>query len=188
MPVDEIEFECEEAMEKSVEHLRKELRGIRSGRASPALVEHLKVEVASYGSTMELRELATVTAPEPALLVVKPFDPSTVKDIEKAIQTSEVGITPQGDGKVIRLPVPPLSGERRQHLVTQVKKLGEAQRVVIRSARRDGNKKIDAEKKAKAVAEDDADKSKEKIQKMTSKHEGLISELIDAKTKELEEL
>jgi ribosome recycling factor len=188
MPVDEIEFECEDAMEKSVEHLRKELRGVRTGRASPALVEHLKVEVVSYGSTMELRELATVTAPEPALLVVKPFDPSTVKDIEKAIQSSDVGITPQSDGKIIRLPVPPLSGERRQQLVGQVKKIGEAQRVVVRNIRRDANKKIDAEKKAKELAEDDADKSKERIQKLTTKYEAMISESIDSKTKELEDL
>lgn len=188
MAVDEIEFECEDAMEKSVEHLRKELRGVRTGRASPALVEHLKVEVAAYGSTMDLRELATVTAPEAALLVVKPFDPSTVKDIEKAIQGSEVGITPQSDGKIIRLPVPPLSGERRQQLVGQVKKIGEAQRVVIRNTRRDANKKVDAEKKAKELSEDEADKSKDRVQKLTSKYEARVTELIDAKTKDLEEL
>ncbi|HOW19868.1 MAG TPA: ribosome recycling factor, partial [Phycisphaerae bacterium] len=103
MPADEIEFECEAAMEKAVEYFRQELRGIRTGRASTGLVDHLKVEVPSYGSTLELRELATISTPDPTMILIKPFDPSTSKDIERAIQNSDIGIQPIGDGKMIRL-------------------------------------------------------------------------------------
>ena len=143
MPIDEIEFECEEQMEKAVAFLRRELRMVRTGRASPALVEHLKIDVESYGSTMDLRELASISAPEANLLMVKPYDPSIIKDIERALQTSDLGITPMSDGKVIRLPVPPLSGERRRKLLAQVRKLGENQKVAIRNIRRDANRSVD---------------------------------------------
>lgn len=189
MSTDEIEFECEEQMEKAVEYLRQELRGVRTGRASPALVEHLKVEVASYGSTMELRELATISVPEGNLLMIKPFDPGVGKDIERAIQSSGLGITPMSDGKVIRLPIPPLSGERRQQLLGQVRKLGETQKIAVRNIRRDSNKQVDvAQKEAKTVSEDEAEKSKENIQELTRKYEARIDELVNAKSKEIQEV
>lgn len=187
MPADDIELACEESMEKSVDYLRSELRGIRTGRASPALVEGLKVSVESYGSTMTLRELASISVPEGTQLLVKPFDPSVLKDIERAIQTSDIGITPMSDGKVIRLPVPPLSGERRQQLLQQVRKLGEGQKVAVRNARRDANKSVDSELKEKTISEDEADKSKESIQKLTKKYEEQIDELVAAKSKEIQE-
>ena len=187
MPADEIEFECEEQMEKAADFLRGELRGIRTGRASPALVEHLKIEVESYGSTMTLRELASISAPEGNLLMIKPFDPGVAKDIERGIQSSELGITPMADGKVIRLPIPPLSGERRQQLLARIRKLGENQKVAVRNIRRDTNKKIDGEKKDKLMSEDDADKSKENVQELTKKYESKIDELVGGKTKEIEE-
>jgi len=188
MPMDEIEFETEDLMEKAVDFLRQEYRSIRTGRASTGLVEHLKVEVASYGSTMDLRELAGLSTPEPTLLVIKPFDPSTLKDIERAIERSNIGITPINDGRVIRLPVPPLSGERRQQLTQQIKKMAEAQRVVIRSARRDANKAIDAEKKDGTLPEDDAERGHENIQELTSKYEKRVDELVEAKSKEIQEV
>src|SRR5512145_1997088 len=106
MPAEDIEFECEELMEKAVDFLRGELRSIRSGRASPGLVEHMKVSVESYGSTMTLRELASISVPEGNQLLIKPYDPGALKDIERAIQASELGITPMSDGKTIRLPIP----------------------------------------------------------------------------------
>jgi ribosome recycling factor len=187
MPADDIELACEESMEKSVDYLRSELRGIRTGRASPALVEGLKVSVESYGSTMTLRELASISVPEGTQLLVKPFDPSVLKDIERAIQTSDIGITPMSDGKVIRLPVPPLSGERRQQLLQQVRKLGEGQKVAVRNARRDANKSVDSELKEKTISEDEAEKSKESIQKLTKKYEEQIDELVAAKSKEIQE-
>lgn len=175
-------------MDKAIEFLKQELRGIRTGRAHPGLVEHLKIEIASYGSSMELRELATISVPEPSTLLVKPFDPGTLKDIEKGLQTSSLGITPQSDGKAIRLPVPALSGERRQQLVGQVKKLAEAQKIAIRNTRRDSNKAIEALEKAKTVTEDDSKAAKDRIQKLTTKHEADIDALVTAKTKEIEQV
>lgn len=188
MPVDEIEFECEELMDKAVDYLRQELRGVRTGRASPGLVEHLRVNVESYGSAMELRELASISVPEGNLLLLKPYDPSVLKDIERAILASDIGITPMSDGKVIRLPVPPLSGERRQKMLAQVRKMGEAQKVAIRNIRRDMNRKIEAEEKEKKISEDDAGKSKENIQEFTKKYEGQIDALVTAKAREIEEV
>lgn len=188
MPVDEIEFEAEELMDKAVSFLKDELKTVRTGRASPGLVEHLRVPVESYGSTMDLRELASISVPEGNMLLVKPFDSGVMKDIERAIQTSELGITPMSDGKVIRLPVPPLSTERRQKMLAQVRKLGENQKVAVRNVRRDANKKIDTEEKEKKISEDDAEKSKESIQEMIKKYEAQIDMLVAAKAKELEEV
>ncbi len=188
MPADEIEFESEELMDKAVDYLRSELKTVRTGRASPGLVEHLRVSVESYGSTMELRELASISVPEASLLLLKPFDPSTLKEIERAIQTSELGITPMSDGKVIRLPVPPLSGERRQKLLAHVRKLGENQKVAVRNIRRDANKKIDTEEKDSLISEDEAEKAKENVQELTKKYEGQIDALVAAKARELEEV
>lgn len=182
------EKDCTAKMAKCVEYLKQEMRGIRTGRAHPGLVEHLKIDVASYGSSMQLRELATISVPEPSTLLVKPFDPGTLKDIEKGIQTSSLGVTPQSDGKAIRLPIPALSGERRQQLVQQVKKLAEAQKIAVRNVRRDINKVIDAEEKAGTTSEDQAKELKERIQKLTRKHEDEIDALVIAKTREIEEV
>lgn len=179
---------CQQQMGKVIEYLKEELRGVRTGRATSGLVDHLRVEVASYGSTMELRELASVSAPDPTSLVVKPFDPSTIKDIEKAIQSSDVGITPATDGKIIRLPIPPLSGERRKQLITQVRKMGEEQKVALRNVRRDVNKAVDADKKASAITEDDADAAKAAVQKLIKRNEDEVDRLVAAKTKEIEEV
>jgi len=184
---DDFEKECRASMAKTVEYLKQELRGVRTGRASPGLVEHLKIEVASYGSTMELRELASITAPEPSLLVVKPFDPGTIKDIERGISTSDIGITPQSDGKSIRLPIPALSGERRHQMVQQIKKMAEAQKISVRNIRRDMNRHIESEKKDGILTEDEADATKERIQKLTKQHEDAIDAQVVAKTKEIEE-
>jgi len=188
MSTSAIEKDCAGKMDKAVEFLKQELRGIRTGRAHPGLVEHIKVDVSSYGSTMELRELATISVPEPSMLLVKPFDPGTLKDIEKGIQSSSLGVTPQSDGKAIRLPIPPLSGERRQSLLQQVKKMAEAQKVAVRNSRRDANKAIDGLEKAKTISEDDAKETKDRVQKVTNKHETDIDAVVATKTKEIEEV
>ncbi|MCH8148669.1 MAG: ribosome recycling factor [Planctomycetes bacterium] len=188
MSTSAISTTCTASMDKAIEFLKQEFRGIRTGRAHAGLVEHLKIDVSSYGSTMELRELATISVPEPSTLLVKPFDPTTLKDIEKGIQTSDLGITPMSDGKAIRLPVPALSGERRQQLVQQIKKMAEAQKIAIRNARRDANKAADAAEKAKSMSEDQAADVKDAVQKLTKKHEGTIDSMLTAKTKELEEV
>ena len=186
MAMDDILLETEEKMDSAVEYLREEFRGIRTGRASVGLVDHMKVDY--YGSPTDLRQLATISTPDPTLIVIKPFDPSSLKDIEKAIFASDLGITPAVDGKVIRLAVPPLSGERRRQLASQIKKLAEQTRVVVRNARRDGNKDADHQQKDGDLAEDDAKKGKDDIQKLTDKHEKLITEIVDAKTTEIEEM
>ncbi len=189
MPLDEIEFEAEETMDKAVEFLKQEYRRVRTGRASPGLVDHVKVAVAAYGDTlMELKALATVATPDATMLLIKPFDPSTLKDIERALQEAGLGINPQNDGKVIRLPVPPLSGERRQQIAAHVKKLAEQQKVVLRNARREAIHKIDAEKKSGDLPEDDAKRGHDEMDKLTKKYEGILDDLMTSKTKEVTEL
>lgn len=183
------EKDCASKMAKAVDYFKQELRGVRTGQATPGLIEHIKIDVQSYGSSMELRELATISVPDPGTLLVKPFDPGTLKDIEKGIQTSDFGVTPMNDGKAVRLPIPPLSGERRQQLVQQVKKMAEAQKIAIRNARRDANKAIDhAEKKEKTISEDEAKSAKDSIQKLTRKHEDEIESILTTKSKEIEEV
>ncbi len=188
MPVDDVLLEAEDQMDKATEFLRQELRGVRTGRASTALVEGLKVDVESYGSTMGLKELANLAVAEGNVIVIKPFDPSTLKDIARAIDKSELGINPQNDGKMVRLPVPALSGERRQALVQRVKQLGEQQKVSVRNARRDANKVLDSEQKAKTVTEDDAKNGQEKVQKLTDDYCKQIDKLVDEKSKEIMEV
>lgn len=185
MPTDEILMDVEEKMEHALEYLRKEFRGIRTGRASAGLVDHIKVDY--YGSPTDLRQLATVSAPDATMIVIKPFDPSSMKDIEKAIYASDIGMPPQADGKVIRLSVPPLSGERRNQIAGQLKKMAEAARVTIRNARRDGNKDIDREQKDGEMTEDEAHKAKDQVQKLTDSFEKKVTEHLDAKTKEIQD-
>jgi ribosome recycling factor len=185
MPIDEILMEVEEKMETAIDYLRREFRGIRTGRASVGLVDHIKVDY--YGSPTDLRQLATISTPDASMIVIKPFDPSSMKDIEKAIYASDVGMPPQADGKVIRLSVPPLSGERRNQIAGQLKKMAEAARVTVRNARRDGNKEIDRQQKAGEMTEDDARKAKDQVQKLTDDYEKKVTDGLDAKTREVQE-
>ena len=184
MPLDEIAFSTEEKMEKAVTFLFNELRGLRTGRATTGLVEHLKVEY--YGSSTPLQQLANLSAPETNLIVIKPFDPSCIKDIERAILASELGITPQSDKRAIRLVVPALSGERRKQLGNQVKQMAEQARVSIRNIRREANKHIDQEQKDKTASEDEAKKGKDETQDLTKKYEEKVGKLLEAKLTEIE--
>ena len=186
MAMDEILLDIEQKMEHAVGYLGSEFRGIRTGRASAGLVDHIKVDY--YGSPTDLRQLATISTPEATMIVIKPFDPASLKDIERAIMASELGITPSADGKVIRLSVPPLSTERRQQLVGQIKKMAEAAKVAIRNARRDGNKETDKQQKASELTEDESKKGKDDIQDLTKTYEGKIDENLKAKTTEIEEI
>ena len=183
--MDEILFLAEEKMQGSTEHLLKEFRTIRTGRASAGLVDSIKVEY--YGTPTDLRQLASISIQEATTIVIKPFDASCIKDIERTIQASDLGITPMSDGKVIRLTVPPLSIERRNKLVTQVKKLGEAAKVAVRNARRDANKELDKIQKASEITEDDAKKGKDDVQKLTNDTEKKINEILDGKVLEIQE-
>ncbi|HXX93734.1 MAG TPA: ribosome recycling factor [Planctomycetota bacterium] len=186
MPYDDIVLEAEDKMEKAVGVLAEELRGVRTGRASAALVDGLKVE--AYGTQNPLKSLASITVPEPRMILVKPFDPGTINDIIKAIQKSEVGLTPQSDGKIIRLAVPPLSEERRKQMSKMVKEFGEKAKVAIRNIRREANTTADAEEKGKTISEDEAKRVKDEIDRLTKEYEGKTQESVDKKTKEVMEV
>ena len=162
MSIENILMDAEERMEKALGVLKNNLAGIRTGRATPGLLDSVKVTV--YGSQTPLKQLASVGAPEPQQLVIRPFDPSTIKDIEKAIVASELGLNPQNDGRIIRINIPPLSTDVRKKLVARIKELSEESRVSIRNVRRDANKAIDTAEKEMAISEDDRDKAKEETQ------------------------
>lgn len=186
MEADEILMNTEERMESAVTHLAGELSGLRSGRASPALVDKLGVE--AYGTTTPLGQLSQIGCPEPRQILIKPFDPSTIKDIERAIQASDLGLNPNSDGKVIRLSVPPLSEERRGQLAKVVKEAGEKANIAIRNVRRDANKDADQAKSDKVLTEDDCERVKKQIQDLTKQYEGKVKDIVDSKTSELMEV
>jgi ribosome recycling factor len=183
MPVDDILLDAEERMEKAVEVFARELRSVRTGRASSAIVENVKVEY--YGTLTPLRDIAQIGTPDPRLVVIKPYDPSGIKDIVKAIQASDVGITPQADAKLIRLAVPPLSTERRTQLSHHVKDLAEETKVAIRNVRRDANKVAETEEKDSVITEDDSYRAKEQILELTHKYEKLVDEHVEKKVQEI---
>jgi ribosome recycling factor len=183
MTNEEILFDAEERMEKAVGVYRDELRGLRTGRATPALVDTLRVEY--YGSPTPLRQLAQISTPDPQQIVIRPFDPSCLKDVEKAIRSSDLGMSPNNDGKMIRLTVPPMSGEQRQKMVARIKKSGEEAKVAIRNIRRDANKHFEQAEKAKEMTEDERDKGKDEVQELTKRYEDKVTELIDKKSKEV---
>ena len=185
MPADEILLDAEERMEKAVEKLKHDLAGIRTGRANPGLVDSLRVDV--YGSPTPIKAVASVGAPEPTQIVIRPFDPGTIKDIEKGIQASDLGLNPQNDGKVIRINIPPLSGEVRRKLVARIKELAEETKVSIRNVRRDGNKNADTEQKDKLITEDERDAIKDDVQELTKKYEAQVGDLAKAKETEVME-
>ena len=183
MNTKEILKDTEERMEKAVNVFRDELRGLRTGRATPALVDSLRVEY--YGSPTPLKQLAQISTPDPQQIVIKPFDPGVLKEIEKAIRSSDLGMSPANDGKMIRLTVPPMSGEQRQKMVQRVKKSAEEARVACRNIRRDGNKHFDQAEKDKEMTEDERDRGKEQVQHLLKKYEDRINELADKKSKEV---
>lgn len=185
MSAEEILLDTEERMEKAVAVLKQALAGIRTGRANPGLVDSLRVE--AYGSPTPIKQLATIGAPEPTQIVIRPFDPGTLKDIEKAIQASDLGLNPINDGKLIRINVPPLSGEVRRKLVARIKELSEEAKVAIRNVRRDGNKLADNEQKDKVLTEDDRDQVKEEIQELTKTYENQVSSVAASKEAEVME-
>jgi len=186
MPYEDIVFEAEEKMEKAVAVLLDELRGVRTGRASAALVEGVKVDY--YGAPTPLKALASITVPEPRMIMVKPFDPGSSDAIVKAIQKSDVGLTPQSDGKIIRLGVPALSEERRKQFSKVVKEFGEKAKVSIRNIRREGNGQADAEEKDGKLSEDDQKRTQEEVDRLTKQYETKVQETVDRKTKEVMEV
>ena len=183
MTAEEILFEAEMTMEKSVDYMVHEFSSVRTGKASPALVENVDVE--AYGSAMKLKQLALITTPEPRLLVVQPFDAGTVKDIEKALKESKIGITPQVDGKIIRLPIPELSEERRKDLVKSLRQMAEEARVRVRANRRTAVDEARKMEKAGSLTEDGLRDLESDVQKLTDKSVKEIDQHLERKEAEV---
>lgn len=175
--------ESRSKMQKAAEVLQDELKAFRGGRATPALVDHVRVQY--YGSPTPLKSLATISAPEADMLVIKPFDPASLKDIEKAIKSSDLSIAPVIEGKFIRLNIPPLSGERRKQLVQQAKQAGELAKVSIRNIRRDANKTLEKQEKDGEITEDDRDSGKKQIDDITKEYTDKIDGVVAHKSDEI---
>ena len=170
-------------MEKALSHSRDMLKNIRTSRASSALVEHVRVDY--YGTPTPLAQVAQISVPEPRTLMIKPFDATIIKEIEKALLKSDLGISPDSDGKIIRLTMPPLSGDQRKKYAAKAKDLGEEGRVSLRNIRRDANKEADALKKSSEITEDSHKDLQDEIQKLLKTYEGKVGEVLDKKTKEI---
>lgn len=183
MDLDEVMLEAEDSMEKAVEFMTHEFSSIRTGKASPALVENLDVE--AYGSNMKLKQLALITTPEARLIVIQPFDASTTRDIERAINESRLGIAPAVDGKIIRIPIPELSEERRRDLVKTIKQISEESKVRVRACRRDAMDAVKKMQKDGELTEDDLRTCETEIQKLTDQHIAKVDQHVSSKEAEI---
>jgi len=179
----EIKKKVREKMEGAVEHLRKEFAGVRTGRASLAILDNIKVDY--YGTATPLRQLASLSVPESRSIAIQPWEPNLVPEIEKAILASDLGLTPNNDGKVVRINIPPLTEERRKDLVKHCKKIGEDAKIIIRNIRRDGNEELKSKQKSGSLNEDALRKSQEEIQKLTDEFIRNIDEIIKHKESEI---
>lgn len=185
MNAQQIQKDAEDRMEKAFDVFRNDLKSARTGRASPQMLDALRVD--NYGTMSPIRDMASVTCPDAATIVIKPYTADSLKEIEKAIRASDLGLAPNNDGKVIRLSVPAMSGDQRKKIVAQVKKSAEAAKVSCRNIRRDGNKHYDDAEKAKTMTEDDRDKGKAKMQELLKTYENKIDGLANSKEKEVME-
>ncbi|MBI5651736.1 MAG: ribosome recycling factor [Chloroflexi bacterium] len=184
--IDDVKADAETKMKKTIEALKRELVGIRTGRASPALIEPLKVEY--YGVPTPLQQLAAIAAPEPRLLTIKPFDPATLGVIEKAILKSDLGLTPNNDGKIIRLAIPALTEDRRRDLSKVVRKHAEETHVALRNVRRDALKDLEELEEEKMISEDQHFKGKDLLQELTDKYIAQADEIAKKKEAEIMEV
>ena len=182
-PIQTLYKDLEDKMKKALATVTREFTEIRGGRATPSLVEHVTVDY--YGAVTPLRQLAAITAPEPHLLVIQPWDAKVTPEIEKAIQKASLGLTPVVDGKLLRLPIPPLTGERRDELTKLIHKMAEEGRVSIRTIRRDANEAVKKLKNDKQISEDESFKSQDQVQKLTDKYVAQIDALVKSKEQEL---
>jgi ribosome recycling factor len=183
MAADDILLEAEEKMEKTLNKIQEEFSAVRTGKASPALVEHIRVN--AYGTSMNLREMAAITCPEPRLIMIQPWDLSNVDPIRKALEESKLGINPLIDGKIIRIPIPELSQERRRDLTKVVKKISEDGKIAIRAIRRDAMEHLKKEQKAGDLTEDQLGTAEKEVQKLTDTFGEKIDKSLAAKETEL---
>ena len=184
--IEKVLKESEEKMKHAMEGIRHEFTSIRTGKASPGLIEHLPVD--AYGSKMPLNQLGTVSAPEPRLLMVQPWDKSQIGVIIKAIQTSDLGLTPSNDGQVIRIPIPPLNEERRKELVRLAHKITEQGRVSVRHARKEANDELKQSEKDHEFSEDEIHKTMDKVQELTDNYVIKLDEMLQHKEEEIMEV
>jgi ribosome recycling factor len=184
--IKDIQRDIEDRMKKSVAALQKDLAGLRAGRATPALLDKITVEY--YGVPSPINQVASISVPEPKTLVIQPWDKTVIKDIEKAIQKSDLGLMPNSDGTVVRLNIPALTQERRLELVKVCKKKSEEGRVAVRNLRREGNELIRELEKEKSITEDEAKKGQDEMQKLTDKYIKEIDEVLAAKEAEIMEV
>jgi ribosome recycling factor len=184
--IDDVLSDANTRMDKSVEAVKHEFTSIRTGRASAALLE--RVQVSAYGTKMPVNQVATISVPEPRLLSITPFDKGTIKDIERAIQESDLGLTPANDGQVIRLPIPQLTEERRKELVRQVRHMGEEGKVAARNIRRDAIHHLKELEKDGDVGADDIRRAEDRLQKLTDQHTAAIDAALKAKEAEIMEV
>ena len=178
--------EARKQMDAAVEAVRREFTSVRTGKASPALLDTVRVE--AYGSRVPLNQVATVNAPEPRMLVVQPWDKSVLGEVEKAIRNADLGLNPSNDGNVIRVPIPALNEERRKDLVRMLHKLAEEGRIAVRHARQEANKAIKAREAEHEIGEDEARRELDEVQKLTDEHVGRIDELLKKKEEEVLEV
>lgn len=183
MTTAEILKDAEGRMQKALEVFQNGLRGLRTGRASPQILDTLRVD--NYGTQAPIRDVASVTCPDAATIVIKPYVADSLKEIEKAIRASDLGLAPNNDGKVIRLTMPAMSGDQRKKLVQQIKNASEDAKVACRNVRRDGNKHFEDAEKAKKMTEDERDKGKTKVQDLLKTYEGKIDTASKSKEKEV---
>ena len=184
--INDILSETEDRMQKAIEHLTKDLATLRAGRANPAMLDKIMVDY--YGEPTPLNQLANITVPEARLLVIQPWDKSSIANIEKAILKSDLGVNPTNDGNVIRIAIPQLTEERRKELVKVVKKRGEEAKVAVRNIRRDANDMLKSSEKEKMISEDQAKKGNDEIQKTTDKYIKDIDVILTAKEKDIMEV
>ncbi|NCF98650.1 MAG: ribosome recycling factor [Planctomycetia bacterium] len=184
--MEEIVQDAEDRMSKALDFMRDEFRGMRTGRAHPGLVESIRVDY--YGSPTPVKDMASISVPEPDQIVIKPFDASVTSDMEKGLLASDLGITPQNDGKLIRLKVPPLSEERRKQLVSRAKEIAEESRISMRNVRRDANKTFEGSKKDGDLSEDELSDCKDRIQGILINLENQVDNDLKRKTSELMEI
>jgi len=173
-------------MEKAVEDFRKDLAGVRTGRANVALLDHVRVDY--HGTPMPINQLATLNVPDPTMIVISPWDPGAVSPIDKAIRTSDLGLNPANDGRVIRVPIPPLNEERRKELVKHIHKVLEDHRTAVRNIRRDIKEAVEKLEKEKKISEDDRKRSLDELEKLTHSETKKIEDLSAAKEKEVLEI
>jgi ribosome recycling factor len=185
-PIEDFLVDATRRMDKSIESTRHEFNSVRTGRASPALLDRVQVDY--YGTPTPLKSLATITAPEPRLLNVQPFDPGSLKAIEKAIQESDLGLQPANDGKLIRLPIPQLTEERRKELVKVVRRYAEDGKVAIRNVRRDVMRHLEELVRKGEVGDDEERRAENQVQKLTDDHTKTIDELLKHKEAEIMEV